>query len=59
MRVVRIRAPGGLENLVLVERDQPEPKQGELLVRIRANSLNFHDDMVVEEKYPAGMAVCR
>ncbi len=52
MRVVRIRAPGGLENLVLVERDQPEPKQGELLVRIRANSLNFHDDMVVRGKIP-------
>src|SRR5439155_14049777 len=27
----------------------PKPRPGELLVRIRASSLNFHDDMVVPE----------
>src|SRR5213080_1754760 len=47
MRLVRLRAPGGLENLKLVEEDPPKPGSGELLVRIRASSLNFHDDMVV------------
>src|SRR6266496_1694988 len=47
MRLVRLRAPGGLENLKLVEEDHPKPRPGELLVRIRASSLNFHDDMVV------------
>jgi hypothetical protein len=36
-----------LENLKLVEEDHPKPRLGELLVRIRASSLNFHDDMVV------------
>lgn len=46
-RLVRLKAPEDLENLRLVEEDQPEPRTGELLVRIRANSLNFHDDMVV------------
>ena len=52
MRLVRLRAPGGLENLKLVEEDPPKPRPGELLVRIRASSLNFHDDMVVLGKIP-------
>ncbi|MEJ2710880.1 MAG: NAD(P)-dependent alcohol dehydrogenase [Anaerolineales bacterium] len=52
MRLVRLKAPGGLENLQLIEEDRPEPGPGELLVRIRANSLNFHDDMVVQGKIP-------
>src|SRR5438045_20567 len=52
MRLVRLRAPGGLANLKLVEEDRPKPRPGELLVRIRACSLNFHDDMVVLGKIP-------
>jgi NADPH:quinone reductase-like Zn-dependent oxidoreductase len=52
MRLVRLRAPGGMGNVNLVEEDPLEPKPGELLVRIRANSLNFHDHMVVLGKIP-------
>lgn len=52
MRLVRVRAPGGLDNLTLVEGDPPKPRPDELLVRIRACSLNFHDDMVVLGKIP-------
>jgi NADPH:quinone reductase-like Zn-dependent oxidoreductase len=33
MKLVRLRAPGGLENLRLVEEDHPKPRPGELLVR--------------------------
>ncbi|MFA6959090.1 MAG: NAD(P)-dependent alcohol dehydrogenase [Thermoanaerobaculia bacterium] len=47
MRLVRLRAPGGLEKLELVEEEHSGPGPGEVLVRIRACSLNFHDDMVV------------
>lgn len=53
MKLVRLSAPGGLENLKLVEADHPKPIPGELLVRIRACSLNAHDDMVVLGKYRA------
>jgi len=53
MRQVRLRAPAGLGNLALVEEDIPEPKPGEVLVRIRACSLNFHDAMVVRGKIPS------
>ena len=52
MRVVRLRAPGGFENLKLVEEDYAEPGPGDLLVRIRACSLNFLDDMLVRGKKP-------
>ena len=59
MRLVRLRAPGGLENLKLLEEDHPKPMPGELVVRIRANSLNFHDDLVVLGKYRAPTAAFR
>lgn len=52
MGVVRVRSPGGLQNLVFIEGPRPEPKPGELLVRIRACSLNFHDAMVVQGRKP-------
>lgn len=52
MRSVRLRAPGGLRNLVLVEEDRPEPGPGEILVRIRASSLNVHDALVVQGIFP-------
>lgn len=52
MRVVRVRTPGGLQNLQLGDGDRPEPGPDELLVRVSASSLNFHDDMVVMGKIP-------
>jgi hypothetical protein len=35
MRLVRLRVPGGLENLKLVEEDHPKPRLDKLLVKIR------------------------
>jgi NADPH:quinone reductase-like Zn-dependent oxidoreductase len=52
MRLVRLRAPGGLQNLKSVEEEPRKPRPGEVLVRIRAGSLNFHDDMVVLGRIP-------
>jgi NADPH:quinone reductase-like Zn-dependent oxidoreductase len=52
MRLVRLKAPGDLDNLKLVEEDHPNPRPGELLIRIRAASLNFHDDLVAHGKIP-------
>jgi NADPH:quinone reductase-like Zn-dependent oxidoreductase len=56
MKVIRLKAPGGLENLNLFEEEQPKPKAGELLVRIRACSLNFLDDMLALGKKPCADA---
>lgn len=41
-----------MENLELIEEDHHGPRPGEVLVRIRASSLNFHDGMVVHGKIP-------
>lgn len=46
MKTYQMTKPGGLENLKIVEQDTPKPNTGEVLVRWRATSLNFHDYMV-------------
>ena len=47
MKVAAIKAPGGLDKIVIEDRPQPTAGPGELLVRVRASSLNFHDFAVV------------
>jgi NADPH:quinone reductase-like Zn-dependent oxidoreductase len=41
----------GLENLLLVQRDTPEPGHGEVRVRVRAVSLNRRDVLLVQGVY--------
>jgi NADPH:quinone reductase-like Zn-dependent oxidoreductase len=41
----------GIENLVLVDRDAPRPGNGQVLVRMRACSLNYRDLLVVKGLY--------
>ncbi|MDP3460893.1 MAG: NAD(P)-dependent alcohol dehydrogenase [Hyphomonas sp.] len=47
MKVAAVKKPGGLGNLVIEDRPDPKPKAGEVLVRVRASSLNYHDFVVV------------
>jgi len=47
MKVAAVKKPGGLDKLVIETRDDPKPKPGEVLVRVRASSLNYHDFIVV------------
>jgi NADPH:quinone reductase-like Zn-dependent oxidoreductase len=53
MKVVRLKAPASVANLRLLEEDPPVPKAGEVLVRVRASSLNAHDDFVARGVIPA------
>ena len=46
MKVAAVKKPGGLGNLVIEDRPDPKPKAGEVLVRVRASSLNYHDFIV-------------
>src|ERR1700719_4475998 len=52
MRVYQLDRPGSLDGLVLAERDIPSPAVGEVLVRVRASSLNVRDLMIINGEYP-------
>ncbi|MGI9056724.1 MAG: zinc-dependent alcohol dehydrogenase family protein [Pyrinomonadaceae bacterium] len=41
----------GIENLTLAEREKPEPKESEVLVKFHAASLNYRDLMMVKGAY--------
>jgi NADPH:quinone reductase-like Zn-dependent oxidoreductase len=47
MKVAAVKAPGGLDKLVIESRAEPVAKPGQILVRVFASSLNFHDLAVV------------
>lgn len=46
MRALRVKKPGGLDHLELDEVQIAEPGPGEIRVRWRASSLNYHDLLV-------------
>jgi NADPH:quinone reductase-like Zn-dependent oxidoreductase len=53
MKAIRLKGFGGLERLTVVEMDEPgAPQQGEILVRVHASSLNYHDYLVALGKIP-------
>ncbi|PND34336.1 NADPH:quinone oxidoreductase [Achromobacter sp. HZ01] len=53
MNAIQLKLPAGLDNLTQVRLDAPRaPAAGEILVRIRASSLNFHDYAVATGLMP-------
>lgn len=46
MKIISIKQPGGLEQLEIIEKPDPIPGAGEVLVQWHATSLNFHDYLV-------------
>ena len=54
IEAIRVRAPGSLDTLFLDKLPDPgEPGPGEVLVRLTASSLNYHDYAVVSGMIPA------
>ena len=51
MRSWEIRGDFGLENLAIAEKPEPEPGPGEVVVGVRACSLNYRDLQVVRGQY--------
>jgi NADPH:quinone reductase-like Zn-dependent oxidoreductase len=50
---VKLHKPGGLDHLELVDMEDPgAPRAGEIRVRVRASSLNYHDYGVVTGRMP-------
>ncbi|HVC63646.1 MAG TPA: NAD(P)-dependent alcohol dehydrogenase [Acetobacteraceae bacterium] len=54
MRVWTLPKPEGIDSLVPVEKPTPRPGPGQVLVRMRAASLNYRDLMVVTGSYARG-----
>ena len=54
MRLYRIPSPGSIEALTLTEADTPRPGPHQVLVRMRAASLNFRDLAIVRGQYMMG-----
>lgn len=52
MRAMRLRTPGGLDRLEVGAADATPVGAGEIRVRLRASSLNYHDYMVVTGAIP-------
>jgi NADPH:quinone reductase-like Zn-dependent oxidoreductase len=53
MRTYELRG-NSIESLTPVERETPEPGPGQVLVRVRAASLNYRDLLIVDGTYPRG-----
>jgi NADPH:quinone reductase len=53
MHAIQIQKTGGPEVLELVTLERPEPKPGEVLVKIEASGVNFIDTYLREGRYPA------
>lgn len=51
MRVFQIQDDWGMANLKIAERPQPQPQAGQVLLRMRASSLNYRDLVVPERGY--------
>ncbi|CAO4176792.1 Alcohol dehydrogenase [Methylorubrum aminovorans] len=52
MRAYEMSAAAGLDSWKSVERPNPEPGRGQVLVRMRAASLNYRDLLICEGRYP-------
>ncbi len=51
MKTYEINSTTGIEALTLVERPDPTPGCGQVLIRVRATSLNYRDLLVVQGAY--------
>ncbi len=52
MRTIKLQKPGGLDRLQVADSERVAPGHGEIVVRIGASSLNFHDYAVVTGMIP-------
>jgi NADPH:quinone reductase-like Zn-dependent oxidoreductase len=55
MKVYEIASPGNIAALTLTERPRPTPGRGQVLMRVRACSLNYRDLAVVRGTYARGL----
>ncbi len=54
MKVYELQSNAGIDALTLVDRPEPQPEAGQVLIRVRATSLNYRDLIVAEGTYGSG-----
>lgn len=59
MKAFVIQGGFGLDNLALVQRPDPTPGPGQVVVRVRAASLNYRDLLIAKGLYNRGMQLPR
>ena len=59
MKALVIHTAFGLENLAVVDRARPAPGPGQVLVRVRATSLNYRDLLIAKGMYNPKLAFPR
>lgn len=57
MRAIQVSEPWGVDRVEVVERPAPSPGHGQVLVRMRAVSLNYRDLLMVGGVYSRGPAM--
>ncbi|BBD58876.1 alcohol dehydrogenase [Nostoc sp. HK-01] len=55
MKAYEIQSNAGSDALKLVEHPQPEPAAGQVLIQVKATSLNYRDLLVAEGSYGSGV----
>ncbi len=51
MKAILSHTAGPPSSLVLEEIDKPEPRPGEVLVKVNIAALNFFDSLIIEDRY--------
>ena len=54
MKLYRLQGDNSIDGMTLCEEDTPRPKRGQVLVRMRAVSLNYRDLMIAVGRYRLG-----
>ncbi len=54
MKAYEIQSNAGIDALALVDRPEPQPAAGQVLIKVKATSLNYRDLLVAEGAYGAG-----
>ncbi|MCR9214462.1 MAG: NAD(P)-dependent alcohol dehydrogenase [Proteobacteria bacterium] len=55
MKAYQIESDGGIDALALADRDIPKPGPGEILVKMKANSINYRDLMTIKNAGARGI----
>ncbi|OUL35733.1 NAD(P)-dependent alcohol dehydrogenase [Nostoc sp. T09] len=55
MKAYQLQSNGGIDALSLIDRPEPQLNSGQVLIRVRATSLNYRDLLVAEGAYGSGV----